>query len=275
MKNSLNKRVCIIILVFLLAIIAVIPIIVNYLYLYGSDYKTIFQGSDIIEYISTSLAAIGTMILGVVTIRQNRAFKEESDAYQEKLKLENKKAQERLERINKRSNELNSINTILNYEIQRYYKLSDKLNEFQKICSPVYIISICLKDNETKLLELSALGLEVDDCHLSIAHLLNYKGDFLLIEKKTYMNIFGDLYSKTKDIISKNQKGEEMNNECYIELLNLNIDFLYAKEKVLKSNYEGIQKVLYGDLSLDEIKGLFNKDLEDEDNGQVEDADGE
>lgn len=62
----------IIVFLFLLALIFGVPIIINECYLKNDGYLTVWDGSDVFAYYASVLSFVGTVILGIVTVWQNR-----------------------------------------------------------------------------------------------------------------------------------------------------------------------------------------------------------
>lgn len=62
----------IIIFLFFIALVFGVPIIINECYLKNDGYLTVWDGSDVFAYYASVLSFIGTVILGGITVWQNR-----------------------------------------------------------------------------------------------------------------------------------------------------------------------------------------------------------
>ena len=69
----MNKTIlCIIVFLVFVILIFGVPIIINECYMANEGYLTVWDGSDVFAYYASVLSFIGTVILGVVTVWQNR-----------------------------------------------------------------------------------------------------------------------------------------------------------------------------------------------------------
>ena len=69
----------IILLLFFVVLVFGVPIIINESYLKNDGYLTVWDGSDVFAYYASVLSFMGTVILGIVTVWQNRRAIEIND----------------------------------------------------------------------------------------------------------------------------------------------------------------------------------------------------
>lgn len=233
---SKNKKIFIGIL---LVLIFVIPII-------------IYLISDSLEWLmfyGTMFSGAGAIVLGYIAIDQNNKFKKENDKTQEQLEKSNKEAQERLEKINERSNELNAINVILGYENQLYYDIHKALDRFSSRYDPKRIIHYFGNEKEYSMFD--DVNKIIDDDFINIIMLLLRVNDD---SSKNLYDAISDYYLTFKLIIKLDCINEEKINELSFSCCT----YENAKLLFLKNYQEKIDKAIYDNLSLVEIKKLFN-----------------
>lgn len=76
------------------------------------------------------LTYVGTISLGLLTVWQNKRFKEEND-----------KSQERLERLSQQANELAIVSKILEYEAHRIEKVKASLEKFYELADAARLVA--------------------------------------------------------------------------------------------------------------------------------------
>ena len=116
--------ITIIVLVFL----CYVPFWINSAYLKGGDYQTVWSGSEFLAFYGSLLSALGAIFLGALSIWQNKQIQKSNEA-----------AQERLERINTRANEISAINKIIEHEENRIRALTISCNNYEEFCDTAKI----------------------------------------------------------------------------------------------------------------------------------------
>lgn len=207
-----------------------------------------WSAGDILVYAST-------VALGLLALWQNRKQKEEND-----------KAQERLENISIRANELNVINKIVEYESNRIRSLQIVMDTFTNACCPQSIALAAAKDGIAQTLSITGLTeLEktIDTSFFEIGRLLRNDNELKHNDKHPLNQAYGKLYSYAKIYISKLRDGtidygnSKVTQKIATDLADLRDSFLSEREKylIIQENY--LTKLLFEDLSLKEIRDLY------------------
>lgn len=205
------------------------------------------------------MAYFGTVALAAVALWQNEVFKNEND-----------NSQNRLETIYQQANEINTINKILEFEHLRIHNLYGYLDEFEKACDR-YNIVIALYGCSNERIVIKQLNEKCDFLFLSVTRELRADRrscktrDDLIDKCRELYNAAVELLvaydeKKSESIIS--QKDEKLHQVWK--------DFFTLKEKYINSAQRDFQKLLYGNLTLQEIRSIYyNIDTEETLNGQT------
>lgn len=209
------------------------------------------------------LTYVSTIALGLLAVWQNKVFQEE-----------NEKSQLRLEELTQQANELNVVSKVIEIQKDNLDQLYLAVDGFSEACSPAVIEGVFLKvaeprgsesqldiiskirDVEDKVdVSLFALSRQLrqdvmfknnDDCPLKKC-LTNY---YLFIK-----SIFDDF---SKEVIKKGFFNPfEENRSLHDELIKKSDEFLSRSEEYLKQQEDKLNNVLYGNLSLEQIKELY------------------
>lgn len=246
--------VCIGLLVGVLLIIGV-PLIINECYLRNNGYLTVWEGADVFAYYGAVLSFIGTTILSLLALWQNK-----------RLSDENAIAQNKLKEISERANELNIISKIVEYESKRLYDLETLLTSYVRACDPQTLLNIALENNKlvsnvSLITELTKQVQEIDDLFFKAARQLNLDSASSIKAKSPIGVAFFMLYDKAKDYIEYCRKNpnDVTNVKILTPLTNARNEMLEQREKYLGKLEKKLHKLLYENLSLEEIRKMYQE----------------
>lgn len=132
MQKSNNKRIFIILIVFIITI--AIPILINSIYKYVNGNKFLWDASDLLSYYGTVISAIGTIILGYIAWKQNERLL----ALEERSFLTENSVLSLLEEINIK--EINSLACNLDSHLEQIVVTKDALKEIENNYASLSII---------------------------------------------------------------------------------------------------------------------------------------
>ncbi len=202
-------------------------------------WKHKWGAGDILTYVST-------VTLGLLAVWQNQRFKEEND-----------KAQERLEKISLKANELNLISKIVENESQYIAMLDDTFNELFDLCG-VDNLSILmsgpfdgnkLMDNMKKIVRFSS---KFKQAMMSGYRLQGY--DVIPLYSKC-AKVFGTASS----ILVEYGETRSKNRDKLNEMVALCSEAENEKDVYICLRRNVLQTILYEGLSISEIRNLYTK----------------
>ncbi|WP_047338878.1 hypothetical protein [Enterococcus cecorum] len=132
MQKSNNKRILIILVIFIL--IVSVPILINVLYKYFSGDKTLWDASDLLSYYGTVISAMGTIILGYIAWKQNERLL----ALEESSFLTENSVISLLEEINIK--DINGLACNLDNHLEQVVITNDALKEIENNYASISII---------------------------------------------------------------------------------------------------------------------------------------
>ena len=201
------------------------------------------------------MSYFGTIVLAAVALWQNYIFKEENDT-----------SQTRLENINKQSNEINTINKILEFEYTRIHKLYSLLDDLEKSCHPNNIaitMNGCL-DQRVTILQACE---KCDFLYLAVSRELRIDKRQCEIKDKLLELCF-EMYTAAIALLNEYDKEPYDVSQREAELSEIWNQYFITKEKYINSTQGDFQRLLYETLSLDEIRKIYyNVKSEEENNG--------
>lgn len=202
-----------------------------------------WTAGDIMTYIST-------VSLGLLAVWQNKKYKEQSE-----------ESQARLERISLEANELNVIQKIIDKESRRLSTIKIDINKLINYCksNSFELITDKSEGKRTKKIEgFTELEKRIDDVfnRLKIDQRLSIFNEKDNIEQLA--DVMNELVYETKNLLillKKNPSkycGEDMKR----------IDEINEKFTIIVKNYllnedEKLNSVIYGEMSLEEVKKLY------------------
>ncbi len=217
-----------------------------------------WSAGDALSFYGAILTFIGTTIISIVALWQNQKYKEDNDA-----------AQKRLEDISQRANELNAINTIIEYELKKYERLEKLLEDFFEI-TQMQNMALNLASDDELLFSTAQIKNTLDFTYASIAKELRYRNNR---NDASFAASVCELYDNTKAILLALKNGKtptedivKAHHTCWIKYAN-------SKSKFLLMQRKNLDRVIYSNLSLEEIKKVFTVNSKEAvDNGQTENA---
>lgn len=199
------------------------------------------------------LTYVGTVSLGLLAVWQNKQFKQEND-----------KSQERLERLTIQANELVIINKIIEFESTYLNRLRKAFDEFSATCDPQVLANI-YANNTTSLNPafsiLTSIIVEekkIDDSFFELSRELRSDHKVWTNNNDPLKLSFKNYYSSAKKFIDKVKTSPMENHSADIGTMTeaRNI-FISQREKYLTHKEEILKRVIYGNLTLTEIKDLY------------------
>ena len=199
------------------------------------------------------LTYASTVSLGLLAVWQNR-----------KIQSENDKAQERLERIIEQSNQLEIIGKIVEYETSNFSRLRTAFDVFSEACNPQRIVSLMGKSEfKTYMLktEMVLAESEIDRAFFVLGRELRIDKAIKEDDKNTLKKNYKNYYLGAKGLVVYIRDHTEANDfgEKVIELLKLRDAFLDEREKYMVHQEEKLNKLLYENLTKEQIKELYNR----------------
>ena len=132
MQKSNNKRIRIILVIFIL--IVAVPILINVLYKYFNGDKTLWDASSLLSYYGTVISTIGTIFLGYVAWKQNERLL----SLEERNFLTENSVISLLEEINIQG--INGLACNLDNHLEQVVVTDDALKEIENIYSSISVI---------------------------------------------------------------------------------------------------------------------------------------
>ena len=201
------------------------------------------------------MAYFGTVVLAAVAVWQNRIIKEEND-----------KSQERLERLTIQANELTVISKIIENESQNLLRLKIAFDEFSYACDP-QVLSTIYANSATTAVPTIAIqsGMataekRMDDSFFALSRELRIDPQFIIKDESPFKHAIAKYYSAAKDLVEKGRTNPTQSYKEDIDILTqARNDFVAVREKYLIEKENKLNRVIYGKMTLDEIKNLYNQ----------------
>lgn len=206
-----------------------------------------WSAGDILTYVST-------ISLGLLAVWQNKRFKEENDA-----------SQQRLEDLTREANELSLKTRIIGIESENLMRLKEAMDGFSSACDPQELTTK-LVNGETSsnpaLTTLSVLTLaekHIDDNFFALCRELRTDPESIKKNADNPLVLrFGSYYFAAKEFVKVARGGVSEQLNIKIELLGkCKIDFLAEREAYLIKREKMLSQVIYGNLSLKDIKEMY------------------
>ena len=200
------------------------------------------------------LTYVSTIALGVLAVWQNQKFKEENDA-----------AQTRMENLTNRANELSVVSKIIEYESERISSLKAKTQSFIDACHTEGIFDD-LSDvaNQPKDFMTTFVKMKMDSrekhIRLSTIELLSELGTYPDNSQTVALIKCLSEYSECAISIIKNTRELSVNEEAYNEKVSKEKFFITSIYDFIAERERLLNKVIYGNLSLEEIKAMYHRE---------------
>ena len=204
-----------------------------------------WSAGDILTYVST-------VSLGLLAVWQNKKIQDENDI-----------AQDRLENIIKHSNEIEIINKIVEYETDNLRELKEAFDEFSKACDP-QIITSYYGNNSGDIIKIKSAMVtaeqNLDSCFFKLARELRIDIKLKQNDEIPIKQPFANYYGTGKKLILKIQEEPLLSFEKEIvQSAKARDAFVREREKYLVEQEEKLNTLLYGNLTMEEIKELYKR----------------
>ena len=200
------------------------------------------------------LTYVSTVSLGLLAVWQNKRFKEENDA-----------AQDRLEQLVKQSNELSAINKIIEIEFERYNQIIEAFDLFSNRCDP-QTIATTHSDNISNLIEsissMVKLENEIDQSFFKMARVLRIDSSLVVNDLDPLKKAVVEYYLLAKQTVQKLQKTPQTDASREIDgLIILRKTFIEQREQYIHVLQDKLRRVVYGNMTLEEIKKMYSSEV--------------
>ena len=201
------------------------------------------------------LTFVSTVALGLLAVWQNKKFKEENDA-----------AQDRLENLSKKANELSAVSKIIEHESENIARLRTKTQNLIDACN-----------TEATLADLLDISHQPDDFKkLFLKIKTNNRNKQirlctieLLSELKSYSNETDVIklihltskYSECSIQLTQKVGVGSPDDDTYMEKTNAEREFVTNFSNFISNRVALLDKAIFYDLTLDQIKAMYNRRL--------------
>lgn len=250
-KIQRNNLIAIAIVTIAVIVIAIIPVAIS---AFAPKVYSEITADGLLSYIVASFSTVGTVLLAYIAVKQNEKFKTENDA-----------AQERLERISKQANELSAINQIINVEVARLDRIEEAFYDFSVACDPQELCAIFSAANSSTdysrevPIKMSNAEKRADDSYFQLISRLRYDCNYSLDGVKKLSDFISEMYQYAKEYITNNNRVHASYFDNFEKFIPCRDDFIKIKETYLRDKNNILDMVLYGNMSLDEVKKVFKK----------------
>lgn len=204
------------------------------------------------------LTYASTVSLGLLAVWQNR-----------KIQSENDKAQSRLEDIINKSNELEILGKIVKYESDNLIRLRAAFDEFSRCCDPQYITEMYAKNLNSNggdplvgiMNAMVQAERELDGSFFALSRELRMDGELKADDKDLLKNAFRDYYITSKKMVAYIRDNPKSSfDDKIMALLKIRDQFVEQREKYMMQQEAKMNKLLYENLSIEEIKQLYHRE---------------
>lgn len=239
--------------VVLWAIISVIyAVIVHVLFSIRAPFEFLsakWSAGEVLTYAST-------VALGLLAFWQNKRFKEEND-----------RSQKRLEQLSKQSNEISIINKIIEFESENLSQTKAALDAFVEVCdakklSLEYIQNADSSNNNVfSSIAMSQYCDKIDLAFLRLCRVMRIDQTNIKKEKDHFLVVLYSFYLAARELAEDLYK--DFNNDSLLQkkkkLDETRLEFTKESEKYLVKKEERLHKLLFENLSLEEIQAMTSK----------------
>lgn len=237
-----------------------IPVIVH---IFSPNVNSEITADGLIGYVIQTISALGTVLLAYVAIWQNKKMQEEND-----------NAQNRMEKIALEANNLNIIAKIIEHEQYNLANLKKALDEFSEACDPQKILEE-IGGNEIFDISMiiNKLTMKIDNSFFALAREFRIKPELLKEDGNSLNKMVVIYFNFTKEFLEQYRTLSLPKLQEFVERFQeIREDFCRERENYLVEQETKLNKLIYGNLSLEEIKNLyrFYEKREEKTDGQNE-----
>lgn len=210
-----------------------------------------WSAGDILTFVSTEA-------LGLLAVWQNKKFKEENDI-----------SQQRLEKLTRQANELAVVSKIIEIEADNLSRLRDAFSEFSAACDPQLLSAIFINSTisenpmQSVFTEMASAEKRIDDSFFALSRELKTDIGVLKNDKNPVKQSVCRYYGAAKDFIEKSKDLSVDSPSKEVKMLaTARDDYIEIREGYLSHRTKILNLVIYGNISLDEIRKLYHSDLD-------------
>lgn len=229
-------------------------IIIHLLFHWETDIEILhakWEAGDILTYVST-------VALGLLAVWQNKRFKEENDV-----------AQNRLERLAAQANEISSINKVIEIESLRLIRLRTALDEFSEACSPETLSKVILFTRDSATDRISEMkintvpaDIRIDSSFTSVRRELTYAFGENGVPMDEFSKSVVVYKNAAVGFLQQIRADHLPPDDIYLEeLFDAREQYLPLRDKLIEEREKLLNKMVYGSMTLDEIKAMYSQAL--------------
>lgn len=253
MKKWIKQKCTIIIVMLAVVIIGLglicvsLPIIVH---ICSPNINSEITADGLLGYIIQVISTLGTIFLAFVAVWQNQNLQKESE-----------KSQVRMEQIAIEANRISLIEKIVEYEQCNYMNLRNVIDEFSEACNLQGMITALdkLESNHIEgLAAIAGLTKRIDDSFFILCRELRIKPDLLKMDQNPLNKAIAKYYRFDKDFLGKYQSISLQELQIWIKAFEeIREEFYSEREKYLVEQETKLNKLIYGNMTLEEIKTMY------------------
>lgn len=226
-----------------------LPIIVH---VCSPNINSEITADGLLGYIIQGISALGTIILAFVAVWQNQKLQEESE-----------KSQNRMEKIAIEANQISLLEKIVEREQCNYTNLRNAMEEFSEACNLQGMIialdKLEFNNNIEGLAAIAGLTQRIDDSFFVLCRELRIKPDLLKMDQNLLNKAVVTYYTFDKEFLSKYQNISLQELQIWIKKFEeIRGEFYSEKEKYLIEQETKLNKLIYGNMPLEEIKAMYS-----------------
>ena len=220
------------------------------IHIFSPCVKSEITADGLLGYIIQAISAVGTILLACVTVWQNQKLQEEGQI-----------SQDRMEQIAIEANKINFTAKIIEHEEINYTNLRNALDGFSEACNLQGMINTLKKLEDSNVAispETAKLMQKIDDSFFVLCRELRMKPDLLKEDKAPLNNRLVEYYLFVKKFFENyyDLSTQELST-CLKEFEIIRENFYEERENYLIEQENKLNKLIYGNLTLEEIKKLY------------------
>lgn len=206
------------------------------------------------------LTFVSTVALGLLAVWQNKKFKEEHDV-----------AQNRLESLSKKANELSAVSKIIEHESENISRLRTKTQNFIDACNTEATLADLLDvsqqpDDFKKLflkIKMNNRNKQIRLCTIELlSELKSYSNETNIIK---LIHLTSKYSECSIQLLPKVGTGSP-DDDTYKEKASAEREFVTSFSDFISNRAALLDKVIFEDLTLDQIKAMYNRRLNADEN---------
>lgn len=241
--------ILVVVIVGLCLISAGLPMIVH---ICSPNINSEITADGLLGYIIQVISTLGTILLAFVAVWQNQKLQDESE-----------KSQGRMEQIAIEANRISFIEKIAEREQCNYTNLRNAMDEFSEACNLQGMITTLYELESNSIESLAAIaGLtqRIDDSFFVLCRESRIKPDLLKMDQNLLNKAVVAYYRFDKEFLNKHQNHSSLQElKLWTEKFEkIREEFYSEREKYLIEQETKLNKLLYGNMPLEEIKAMYS-----------------